>query len=144
MRDASPGPARRGFTCACCGHFTVTAVDGLFANPRSGSPARFCSPACRAAAWRRRQKPRFACLPTPATLDDSDHDAAPGADPQLINELATCRYLETATNLLLIWPPVVNGLRSHHHRLPRGATFRGGLVVAGLSPGVQRREATPP
>jgi hypothetical protein len=55
MRDASPGPARRGFTCACCGHFTVTAVDGLFANPRSGSPARFCSPACRTAAWRRRQ-----------------------------------------------------------------------------------------
>jgi DNA replication protein DnaC len=50
---------------------------------------------------------RFACLPTPATLEDFDHDAAPGVDPQLINELATCRYLETATNLLLIGPPGV-------------------------------------
>lgn len=55
MRDASPGPTRRGFTCACCGAFTVTAVDGVFANPRTGSPTRFCSPACRTAAWRRRQ-----------------------------------------------------------------------------------------
>lgn len=50
---------------------------------------------------------RFACLPTPATLEDFDYDAAPGVDPQLINELATCRYLETATNLLLIGPPGV-------------------------------------
>lgn len=47
---------------------------------------------------------RFACLPTPATLEDFDYDAAPALDPQLINELATCRYLETATNLLLIGP----------------------------------------
>lgn len=50
---------------------------------------------------------RFACLPTPATLEDFDYDAAPGVDPHLINELATCRYLETATNLLLIGPPGV-------------------------------------
>ena len=28
-------------------------------------------------------------------------------DPKLINELATCRYLESATNLLLIGPPGV-------------------------------------
>ncbi len=50
---------------------------------------------------------RFACLPTPATLEDFDYDAAPGLDPKLINELATCRYLESATNLLLIGPPGV-------------------------------------
>jgi DNA replication protein DnaC len=50
---------------------------------------------------------RFACLPTPATLEDFDYDAAPGIDPHLINELATCRYLESATNLLLIGPPGV-------------------------------------
>ena len=50
---------------------------------------------------------RFACLPTPATLEDFDYDAAPGVDPKLINELATCRYLETATNVLLIGPPGV-------------------------------------
>jgi DNA replication protein DnaC len=48
---------------------------------------------------------RFACLPTPATLDD--YDAQPGVDRHLINELGTCRYLETATNILLIGPPGV-------------------------------------
>jgi len=48
---------------------------------------------------------RFACLPTPATLADFDHDAAPGVDPHLIDELATCRYLDTATNILFIGPP---------------------------------------
>ena len=48
---------------------------------------------------------RFASLPTPATLEDFDYDAAPAVDPKLIAELATCRYLETATNVLLIGPP---------------------------------------
>ena len=50
---------------------------------------------------------RFACLPTPATLADFDYDAQPGVDPQLINDLASCRYLDTATNVLLIGPPGV-------------------------------------
>ena len=52
---------------------------------------------------------RFASLPTPATLADFDFDfdAAPGIDRKLINELATCRYLDTATNVLLIGPPGV-------------------------------------
>jgi DNA replication protein DnaC len=48
---------------------------------------------------------RFASLPTPATLEDFDYDAAPAADPALIGELATCGYLENATNVLLIGPP---------------------------------------
>jgi DNA replication protein DnaC len=48
---------------------------------------------------------RFACLPTPATLEDFDYDAQPCVDRTLINELATCRYLETATNVILIGPP---------------------------------------
>lgn len=48
---------------------------------------------------------RFACLPTPATLEEFDYDAAPAVDPQLINELATCRYIEQATNVLLIGQP---------------------------------------
>lgn len=52
---------------------------------------------------------RFASLPTPATLADFDFDAAPGVDPKLIDELATCRYLESATNVLLIGPPVIKG-----------------------------------
>ena len=45
---------------------------------------------------------RFACLPTPATLADFDVDAAAGIDRALIDELGTCRYLESATNILLI------------------------------------------
>ena len=48
---------------------------------------------------------RFACIPTPATLDSFDVDSAAGIDRNLINELATCRYLESATNILLIGPP---------------------------------------
>ncbi len=50
---------------------------------------------------------RFACLPTPATLTDFDYDAAAGVDRHLIEELGTCRYLQSATNVLLIGPPGV-------------------------------------
>jgi DNA replication protein DnaC len=52
---------------------------------------------------------RFANLPTPATLEGFDVDAAAGIDRKFIDELATCRYLESATNILLIGPPVING-----------------------------------
>ena len=50
---------------------------------------------------------RFACLPTPATLEDFDYDAAAGIDRHLIAELGTCRYLESATNVILVGPPGV-------------------------------------
>jgi DNA replication protein DnaC len=50
---------------------------------------------------------RFANLPTGATLDDFDLDAASGIDRSLLAELGTCRYLETETNVLLIGPPGV-------------------------------------
>jgi DNA replication protein DnaC len=50
---------------------------------------------------------RFACLPTPATLADFDYDAAAGIDRALIQELGTSRFLETATNVLMIGPPGV-------------------------------------
>lgn len=50
---------------------------------------------------------RFANLPTGATLDDFDHDHASGIDKSLLAELGTCRYLDTATNVLLIGPPGV-------------------------------------
>ncbi|WP_241987018.1 ATP-binding protein [Cryobacterium sp. Sr3] len=50
---------------------------------------------------------RFANLPTGATLDDFDLDAIFGIDRSLLAELGTCRYLETATDVLLIGPPGV-------------------------------------
>jgi hypothetical protein len=55
MRDASDRPPRTVSICQCCGSETVIAVEGLFRYPEPGSPRRFCSPACRQAAYRRRQ-----------------------------------------------------------------------------------------
>ena len=48
---------------------------------------------------------RFASLPTPATLEGFDVDAAAVVDRKLIDDLATCRYLESATNILLVGAP---------------------------------------
>jgi DNA replication protein DnaC len=50
---------------------------------------------------------RFANLPTGQTLDDFDLDAASGIDKNLLAELGTCRFIDTATNVLLIGPPGV-------------------------------------
>ncbi len=43
------------FVCACRGRTVVTVVDGSFFNPPAGSKRRFCDPARRKAAWRRRK-----------------------------------------------------------------------------------------
>lgn len=48
---------------------------------------------------------RFANLPTPATLESFDLDHAHGIDRAMLGELGTCRWIETATNVLLIGPP---------------------------------------
>ena len=56
-------------------------------------------------ARRLTSRPQLASLPTPATLEDFDFDAQPAADRALITKLATCRYLDSATNILLIGPP---------------------------------------
>ncbi len=50
---------------------------------------------------------RFACLPSPWTLDDFDFSAQPSVDKKLMSELGTLRFLEDATNVLLIGPPGV-------------------------------------
>jgi hypothetical protein len=59
MRDALPpspaGLPRYGFTCQACGRVVTTEITGLFTNPTRGSTQRFCSPACRQAAHRRRR-----------------------------------------------------------------------------------------
>ena len=55
MRNASRPFEREGFSCAVCGQVVIIRIEGLFSNPKVGSPRRFCSPACRVAAHRRRQ-----------------------------------------------------------------------------------------
>lgn len=64
MRDASDQPARTTFSCDCCATTIVTAVKDIFRNPKPGSPRRFCSPACRQAAYRRRQAGAAETTPT--------------------------------------------------------------------------------
>lgn len=50
---------------------------------------------------------RFASLPAPYTLEDLDYDANPSLDRALINDLASLRFINNATNVLLIGPPGV-------------------------------------
>jgi hypothetical protein len=48
-------PDREGFLCGPCGRFIVTAIAGLYRTGRRGSARRYCSAACRQAAYRRRR-----------------------------------------------------------------------------------------
>lgn len=50
---------------------------------------------------------RFACLPSPWRIADFDFDAQPSIDRSMVMELASLRFLEDATNVLLIGPPGV-------------------------------------
>ena len=50
---------------------------------------------------------RFACLPAPWQIADFDFDAQPSIDRTLVREPATLRFLDDATNVLLIGPPGV-------------------------------------
>jgi DNA replication protein DnaC len=56
---------------------------------------------------RRASLARFASLPSPFGLADFDFSAQPSVDPKLIADLATLRFVEDATNVLLIGPPGV-------------------------------------
>jgi DNA replication protein DnaC len=56
---------------------------------------------------RRASLTRFASLPSPFTLADFDFSAQPSVDKKLIDELGTLRFMEDATNVLLIGPPGV-------------------------------------
>jgi len=50
---------------------------------------------------------RFAKLPAPWRLADFDYEAQPTLDRKLIEDLASLRFLDDATNILLIGPPGV-------------------------------------
>jgi DNA replication protein DnaC len=94
MHDAAEALPAVLDAAAAEGLTLTAALERLFAVEVSASQAR-----------RLAGRLRFASLPTPATLEDFDYDAAPAVDPKLIAELATCRYLANATNVLLIGPP---------------------------------------
>jgi DNA replication protein DnaC len=94
MHDAAEALPAVLDAAAAEGLTLTAALERLFATEVTATDAR-----------RLAGRLRFASLPTPATLEDFDYDAAPAVDPKLIAELATCRYLENATNVLLIGPP---------------------------------------
>jgi DNA replication protein DnaC len=54
---------------------------------------------------RRDSLERFARLPAPWRIDDFDFDAQPSLDKKMVQELATLRFLEDATNVFFIGPP---------------------------------------
>jgi DNA replication protein DnaC len=56
---------------------------------------------------RRMSLARFASLPSPFTLDDFDFSAQPSVDKKTVDDLATLRFTEDATNVLFIGPPGV-------------------------------------
>ncbi len=56
---------------------------------------------------RRDSLERFSKLPSPWRVEDFDFDAQPSVDEAMVNELATLRFLEDATNVLFIGPPGV-------------------------------------
>jgi Cdc6-like AAA superfamily ATPase len=89
---------------------TATTED-LSSPPPSNASSPWKSTPARPAA----SPPGAVRLPAhPATLEDFDYDAQPVVDRALITEQATCRYLDSATNILLIGPPGTG--KTHHPR----------------------------
>jgi len=58
-------------------------------------------------ARRLKGRQRFANIPTPWRLTDFDFTAQPSIDEALVRDLGTGRYIEDATNVLMIGPPGV-------------------------------------
>ena len=73
----------------------------------SVKPGRFSSSIRATEARRHAGLERFASLSAPRWLTDFDFDAQPSVDRALVNELGTLRFLEEATNVLLIGSPGV-------------------------------------
>ena len=114
MSDASTYQALRGHLAALKLTAAAEALPGLLdaARREDLSPTALLERLFAlevAAADERRQASlaRFACLPAPWRIADFDFDAQPAVDRKLVDELATLRFLDDATNVLLIGPPGV-------------------------------------
>jgi DNA replication protein DnaC len=114
MNEASTYQALRGHLAALKLGAAAEALPGLLDAARSEglSPTVLLERLFAlevAAADERRQASlaRFACLPAPWTIADFDFDAQPAVDRKLVEELATLRFLDDATNVLFIGPPGV-------------------------------------
>ena len=87
-------------------------LERLLARSRSRPPRSAGGPAWSAS-------PR---LPSPWRLDDFDFDAQPSIDKKLVNELATLRFLEDATNVLV--HRAARGGQDHAGRRPGPSLHR--------------------
>jgi hypothetical protein len=84
---------------------------------------------------------RFASLPSPFTLADFDFSAQPSVDKKTIDDLATLRFVEDATNVLLIGPPGV-GKTMLAVGLGHQAPWRRGCAPTTQRPSIWRLVAT--
>ena len=75
---------------------------------------------------------RFASLPSPFTLADFDFSAQPSVDKKLIDELATLRFVEDATNVLV--DRAARGGKDDAGRRPRPCGRGGGDAHATTRP----------
>ena len=114
MSEASTYQALRGHLAALRLSAAAEALPGLLDQATAGHWSTtvllerlFSTEVAAADARRQATLARFACLPAPWRIPDFDFEAQPSVDKKLIKELETLRFLEDATNLLLIGPPGV-------------------------------------
>jgi DNA replication protein DnaC len=112
--EASTYQALRGHLATLRLAAAAEALPGLLDEARAGSwsptvllERLFALEAGAADQRRRTALARFACLPAPWRLSDFDFSAQPAVDKKLVDELATLRFLDDATNVLFIGPPGV-------------------------------------
>jgi DNA replication protein DnaC len=114
MSDASTYQALRGHLAALKLTAAAEALPALLDAARSEELSAtvllerlFALEVTAADERRQASLARFACLPAPWRITDFDFDAQPAVDRKLVAELATLRFLDDATNVLLIGPPGV-------------------------------------